>query len=339
MNYLLFTLFLFVFFYFFSFMHKKNIEYSFFDKDHTTIIKGIAIICVVLSHITGKFGIRYLTPLGGIGVAMFLICSGYGLTESYNKTDLKFYWSKKIKIILVPYFILQTIVALVIFVTTRNFSISNYIQDILLISPNHPLAWYLQFLFIWYIIFFIVNTSSLNQKNKLLLFNLISLLTLLLPNDMWAEQSFSFTLGIEISYYLRRNLNKDLLKNNLLFYFYMLVIGIFFLAIKQYDIIRDLPFIYVNLIQLLIKLPIATGLILLIFHFKRIFSSALFYYAGIFSFEIYLIHGYTLKLLETNSYLNIILFILSTALAVVFFTKLIQLNNYYNIKNTIKNAS
>lgn len=57
------------------------------SKDHTTIAKGLAMFCVMLCHYMGHFGggVTYFTPLGGTGVAAFLILSGYGLNESWKK--------------------------------------------------------------------------------------------------------------------------------------------------------------------------------------------------------------------------------------------------------------
>lgn len=46
---------------------------------------------VILMHSSCNFGLRIFTPLGGIGVALFLILSGYGLTESYKKKGLHFF--------------------------------------------------------------------------------------------------------------------------------------------------------------------------------------------------------------------------------------------------------
>ena len=49
-----------------------------FPVDRTVAMRGIAIFLIILSHIIGLFQIRYATPLGGTGVAIFLILSGYG---------------------------------------------------------------------------------------------------------------------------------------------------------------------------------------------------------------------------------------------------------------------
>ena len=53
-----------------------------FTRNNTTIIKAIAILCVFFCHFGNQFT-RFTTPLGGIGVCMFLIISGYGLEKSF----------------------------------------------------------------------------------------------------------------------------------------------------------------------------------------------------------------------------------------------------------------
>ena len=59
---------------------------SFLDRSYSQIMKGMAILCVVLCHFMGAFGggVTLFTPLGGIGVAVFLVLSGYGLSESWK---------------------------------------------------------------------------------------------------------------------------------------------------------------------------------------------------------------------------------------------------------------
>lgn len=62
---------------------------------YTTVLRGIAILMVYLQHTMGGLGSRFFTPLGGGGVAIFLIISGFGLSESYKKKGLSQYWKKK----------------------------------------------------------------------------------------------------------------------------------------------------------------------------------------------------------------------------------------------------
>lgn len=63
-------------------VRKQISNIKWMSKNYTTIIKGVAIIMVIMSHIGNVNDFRYLAPLGGIGVSLFLICSGYGLNES-----------------------------------------------------------------------------------------------------------------------------------------------------------------------------------------------------------------------------------------------------------------
>lgn len=69
----------------FLFENKQTADFKFMSVQHTNICRAVAAIIIILQHVAGGFGIRYLTPLGGIGVAIFLILSGYDLNESYKK--------------------------------------------------------------------------------------------------------------------------------------------------------------------------------------------------------------------------------------------------------------
>ena len=62
-----------------------TIEGSVISKYDSQVLKGLAIYCVVLCHFMGTFGegITLFTPLGGIGVSIFLFLSAYGLNKSY----------------------------------------------------------------------------------------------------------------------------------------------------------------------------------------------------------------------------------------------------------------
>ena len=65
-------------------------ESDFLSRDNTMVYKGVAITSVILCHFMGTFGsgnVTLFTPLGGIGVAIFLILSGFGLNESWNKLE------------------------------------------------------------------------------------------------------------------------------------------------------------------------------------------------------------------------------------------------------------
>lgn len=58
------------------------------SKSHTNICRGIAAIIIVFQHVACGFCVRYFTRQGGIGVAIFLILSGYGLNESFKSKGI-----------------------------------------------------------------------------------------------------------------------------------------------------------------------------------------------------------------------------------------------------------
>lgn len=56
----------------FDFYKRRNItSLDFMSKDFTLIIKGIAIIMVILSHVSNLLGYRYLAPFGGRSSPIF----------------------------------------------------------------------------------------------------------------------------------------------------------------------------------------------------------------------------------------------------------------------------
>lgn len=75
-----------------------------FSKDTTTIFKGVAILMIVMGHVGQLVPFsRPFTPLGAIGVALFLLCSGYGIEKSFLKNGRKDSWKKRIINVWLPY--------------------------------------------------------------------------------------------------------------------------------------------------------------------------------------------------------------------------------------------
>lgn len=57
------------------------------QRETSRVLKGVAIAMVLICHFVGRYchGIRLFTPLGGIGVAIFLLLSGYGLNLTWGR--------------------------------------------------------------------------------------------------------------------------------------------------------------------------------------------------------------------------------------------------------------
>lgn len=322
MKYLIFTFIICVSVY--LLVKSNNPRLEFISKDHTNSIKGLAIILVILNHMGGAFGIRYLTPLGGIGVAMFLVCSGYGLVVSYERNGLKGYWNKKIIGVLIPYMIIEIFITLF----RQGNTLMNIVTDILIVDSKHPYGWYLKCLLFWYIIFYIIGKLNFLSKSKIYLFYIISLVMIFNKNQLWAGQALSFPLGIILAYYKESIMN--IITNRKYIPHTLLLIGIFFLGIKQISIFRQSSYIILNSVQLLINLPIACALSIYLYKFSTIIKNNIFIKVGTISYSLYLIHGYTIKILLKLNYINILMFLVSTfIISFVFENYIIKFINRY----------
>lgn len=102
---------------------KKPASFEWMDRSFTTAIKGFSILTVVWAHSGARLGVGGIQFIAGVGVALFLICSGYGLEMSYQKNGLKGFWKKRLLGVCLPFWIVELIGLLV----TGSFTIEKYI--------------------------------------------------------------------------------------------------------------------------------------------------------------------------------------------------------------------
>ena len=179
---------------------EKKIE--FLDREHTSKLKGAAIMLVLISHlavylfldILGKGGIaRLATPLGGIGASLFLFVSGYGIAQS-AKGGLSGFWKKRFFGVMLPY--------LLVWLALIPTSISSYTDiwdiafDLLTISPRAEYFWYIGYQIFWYIVFYFTARLGVPRWARLaIIFGIGTLCFFVLPN-IYAEKAFSFAIGV-----------------------------------------------------------------------------------------------------------------------------------------------
>lgn len=86
--------------------HNEKVELL--DRNHTSILKGIAIMAVIFGHIGQYAGINGIEFPGGVGVSIFILFSGYGLAKSAKRNPIKLdFWKKRIVKLLIPYVIIR----------------------------------------------------------------------------------------------------------------------------------------------------------------------------------------------------------------------------------------
>lgn len=73
---------------------NTQIKYSICDRKLTEAFRGVAILLIMIQHLAGHLGTNIFTPFGGIGVAIFLVLSGFGLNESFKKNGVNGFITK-----------------------------------------------------------------------------------------------------------------------------------------------------------------------------------------------------------------------------------------------------
>ena len=168
---------------------QYTIEFA--NRKCTTTLRGLAILIIMIGHVgVSGFNCRYFNPFGGIGVAMFLFLSGFGLAESFKKNGLDGFWKKKVLRIAIPYLIWIPIYHILIRVSPLG-------------SINHleiiPRYWFIEYLFILYILFYI--TFRFFKEKALVTIAILGVFSFVWLNNLRAEQSFSFLCGLLFSNY------------------------------------------------------------------------------------------------------------------------------------------
>ena len=140
--------------------NKKTEKYQWMDKNYTTAIKGFSILTVVWAHSGGCLSVEEIQFVAGIGVALFLICSGYGLGISYEKNGLNGFWQKRLVGVCLPFWIVELVGLLAIGV----FSIKTYMLDFCFLKPATGYGWFMGYIVICYLIFYAVKRLIKNSR-------------------------------------------------------------------------------------------------------------------------------------------------------------------------------
>lgn len=181
---------------------------TYLSKVQTNAIRGVAACMIVVAHYVNRINttstgltIPLINKIGRYGVVIFFICSGYGLMESYKKdSDLNGFWSKRLKSVLLPYWLIQFLSLSLLFeakVSERGCNgLIQWFSGI-----EH---WYILVSILLYFGFWL---SAKIAKNHLVLGNIVgaTLINLILilcqAEDYWYMSNYTFILGILVSVY------------------------------------------------------------------------------------------------------------------------------------------
>lgn len=282
-----------------------------FQRNHTNCVRGLSVLLIVVFHVllTWDGMPRYINLTGSVCVAAFLFLSGYGIHESYKKSGLAHYWTKRFKRIILPY----TLFITVLIPFTSDFSWKDYLLDITYIHSSY---WFIEFIVWNYLVYWIAQRFFPNHL--WLLFLLFGLFALNILMQIEAEQAFSFAAGVWASQHIGRLRGMGYRKLTALTVGCFLF-GLFFLLLKEIPAIHSYKYtLTYHYILLCIKLPMAIPLVMLPLFMPILLRSRLLYLAGISSLEIYLVHMALIDIIEMN-YLYLLFYVLLTVVITYLF--------------------
>lgn len=303
-------------------------QYKFLDFTHTGILKGIAIILIIWGHIGKRIGIGGIQWIAGIGVSLFLMCSGYGLELSAMKNVLKGFWKKRIINTILPFYLVSFIGLWIV----GSASVSDAV-DILTFRTQ----WFMNYIIICYLIYFLI-TFFFRENVKRINFLAVSFAIWFVIDSVYfaspeapflrARQMFTFLSGVIIA---NKKKEAEQLFSKPLFMITQGIIGVLFLGLTNLQIVKILPIFITNMLSLLTTAPLAFFAISLTVQCKKIFSNTVLMFAGSISYELFLVHNYSSVMIESKL-LTLIIFSFVT----VFLSWLFNVLYTKIIKNCIK---
>lgn len=144
---------------------KKPGQVQWMDRSYTTAIKGFSILTVIWAHSGARLSVGGIQFIAGIGVALFLICSGYGLEISYEKNGLQGFWKKRLLGVCFPFWLIE----LIGLVVTGAFSFKTYLLDFFFLKPATSYGWFMGYIVICYLIFYAVKRFVPAEKRMAVL--------------------------------------------------------------------------------------------------------------------------------------------------------------------------
>lgn len=280
---------------------KKPTKYKWMDRNYTMAIKGFSILIVVWAHSGARLSIGGIQFIAGIGVALFLMCSGYGLEVSYEKNGLNDFWKKRLLGVCLPFWIVELVGLLV----TGSFTIKKYLLDFCFVKSS----WFMSYIVICYLIFFVVKRCIKDNKMQMRAIFIAFVVWFVMESVFFANpvmpflrarQMMSFPIGVLLA------LKKDKIEQKLtkLKSFLILtgggIVCFLFMAITQLNVVKNLPYMISNTMALLTCLPMAVGIMVFGKSYSGLFENKMLAMTGMISYEIYLIHAYTLDIVKNH---------------------------------------
>lgn len=289
-----------------GYIGRSGKKINWMSREYTTALKGTSMLVILWSHVGITYGVKHIQFIGTVGVSLFIILSGFGIQLSTEARGMKDYWRKRILNVALPYWIAEAVGLIV----TEQFTIERFALDFFFIKPAMGPGWFMQYIMICYLIFYFVNLIFRNKsrglienKEEIILYT--GFLTWLVIDSLFlanpampflrARQMLCFPFGITIAKH------KEKIATILDRWLLILgggIIGLIFMAVTQLRVIKGSPFLIQNLLSLPTVFPLAVLVLGLTKRWEQLLDNQTLRVVGLVSFEIYLVHAFTLGVLD-----------------------------------------
>ena len=324
----------------------KKLNFNIFSK-YREVLMGMAILSILLFHYTedcfnastNYIGIvrLYKTYIGSSGVDIFLLLSGLGLYYSYSKNNnIKDFYLKRIKRVIVPYFILSIPVYIWYDFIYLNDGILAFLKNIFfvtLFTNNNILFWYIFFIIICYLIFPLIYKLINKSKDSISIIKIVSLIIIIIIGIFFINKLYptffskSNIMLLRIIPFILGVLLGKLSYNNkkINYYIIIFILGLLSILLVRFNLIYNRLFLFAFNISLLFFIISIVDL----FIKKKDLVCKPFIFLGKYSLEIYLVHVAIRKIITTYNYPNYkigyyILFVIVSIIISILFNMLIK---------------
>lgn len=283
------------------------------DKKGTSFLKGVAICLVVFGHIMGRNGLPVqFAFFASFGVSIFLLISGYGLTLSFMKNGLDGFFRKRVQSVLIPFAII-TLLLYSVGGELFNKPI-NVLTTIFLINSELPLdrsMWYIQYIFIWYAVFYSIFILVKQNSLRVALLMLFSVLLYkteinnINVNSVWQFKlhAFEFPIGVALAFF---SMSKSKAKLLAVIFGVLFIASYYYLCLVMKDDIYNLSGVVFSIFAFFVSL---SGL-----------GNGFLSKVGDYSYELYLLEGFLLAAflsLSSVAVINMVVYLMTLFVAAV----------------------
>lgn len=264
-------------------------ENSFFTKEYTTALKGLAAIVVIFVHVPADYSNVLQDAIGSFGyvaVTFFFLVSSYGMQLAVENKQgyMTTFWKNRLSSLLIPMIIINIVNY------GANYLFSGVSRLPLLIKFNEYVAVLLSYRLWFWCLEIIGNYFRLNRKTT----DLINISGVLLSSlclyflgesTGWCYERLGLVWGVLLYRYFPAMLNwikRRNLSPKIIFIVASLVLGVLYLKYK---------YVYFwGAYMLKIVLGVVLLMCLFLWSYRRNFNNRILLFLGGISYEIYLFH-------------------------------------------------